>query len=507
MSEKAPQKSSNKPLAVFFFLLTIAGAWFFLQHFRGDDPGAEALATREEMLNQQFKAESANAPSLAADTYNRALETAQQGEQEYEEGRFTAAKLSFEAAADFFGRAAREATENPNSPMEPGEDNRLKQPALSAREEMRNLKNEADDARSGTLAEPAFNAALQQERLADSEFQAGNYSQAEVAYRKAGELYKKSRNEAQAKAIGLEPDLSVTKRNVESLKREMLREKAVAQQADAMAMAPGLFENALKKEQAGDRNFRADTKNGYLAAQAAYAEAKDGYRNAAETARTKAQEARARQAMAAREAEATNDLRMKIESARSATSEMKRNVVGSPSEKEANAIYQKAAKREAAAEQSFRAGDYQAAMELFREAKGLFAQASEEMVTKLNEREAEEAEEAEEAKRKRAEREIESLIGRFEQSVEGSDVNALVAFRENERSWEDFFKKVKDISVSIKTGYKKINIEDGTAQVSFTGYITYYIKSEKRTDKFDFSRDWEMEFRRGEWVVVSSRRY
>ena len=109
MSESTPE-IIEQALASFFSLLTIAGAWF-LQHFRETTPGRSFGYQRR---NAQSTIQSRKANALPhRDTYNE-LETAQQGEQEYEEGRFTAAKLS-SAAADFFGRAARK----PQKPRTP----------------------------------------------------------------------------------------------------------------------------------------------------------------------------------------------------------------------------------------------------------------------------------------------------------------------------------------------------------------------------------------------------
>lgn len=476
----------------------------FFQHFKDDNPGEEALAFREEMRKQQANAEAADAPSRAATTFGKAMEIAQQGQQEYEEGKYTAAKLSFESAAEFFGIAAAEALEYPNTSPPEDNENRQKQAALSAESEMRSMKAQAIDARAPTLASELFKAGAQEEEQAEIALSAGDYARAKSLYDKAGGSFKESRDEAQAKNMAAKTDLSSMRRQVESYRQEMLREKTAARQVDSENLAPQLYENALERERAGDRYVQAGTRGGYQDAQKAYVEAKDGYRKAGETARTLAQSKITEAEKTAREMEATNELRRKTEEARTDMEEVKRMVAGSFSEKAANPVYKKASGREADAENSLRNGEYGSAMESFREARELYVQASEEIALMLNERS---QKNNEEKKMRAAEEAIRSLIVRFERGLEEGDLNTLGALRENESGWAEFFRTVRDVSVNINERNKQISPERGTALVSFQVSMSYFNRTYKKTEKRDFSRDWELEFINGGWRITAARFY
>ena len=507
MSEHISPRSSGKAQAVIFFLVFVAAGWLFLHYFLGDNPGEEALEVREEMYGQQAKAEEANAPSLAATTYHNALEVAQQGEQEYEEGKYTAAKLSFETAAEYFGSAAREAAENRDAPPKEDEENRPKQLALAAGIETRKLKNQAVNARAQTLARDIFESALEEEQQAEEAFGAGDYLQAESGYKNAGGLFIKSRDKAQAEALEGETDLSAIRRKVESQREEMLMEKAAAEQSGGETLAAQLFSIARQRELEGDKYLQAGTKSGYLNAQRAYAEAGDSYRGAGEAAKAKAREAemeKRRAAVAAGEAEAMRKLREESDNARAAMVEVKRLAVGSSSEKAANAAFQKATSKEAEGERSYRAGEFLHATESFLEAKTLYIQASEEIAIKFQEKS---AREAEDEKKRIAERAILDLVKQFEQSLENGELGQLMSLKENENGWKEFFRTVRDVSVNINTKSKRISLESGTAQVSFQVSMSYFNKTYKKTEQKAFSREWELQFNNGDWEVVFSRFY
>lgn len=509
MNEQPSPRSSKPTLAILFFLIVIAGGWLFFQFSQGGQTGDAGLAAaaRDEMLARQAEAENAGAPALAEGAYGQGLEYARQGGQEYEEGNYPAARLSYISAADLFSQAIREADSNLQAETEMKTEEMEKQPAIAARAEMSGLRGQAENARARALAEAAFNRAMQEEQQAEQEFAAGNYSLAELSYKRAGELFKIARNEAQTKALEAETDLNAVKRAVESLRQEMLREKAAAEQYESISLAKETLEQARAKEQSGDRNFRAGSRNGFLAAQNFYAEAKDRYGNALEEARAKAREEaiKARQRELAQQEEAARARQQQeSEQARNSMAAEKANVAGSPSEKAANSTYQNALKMEAAGEGYLQAGNYSSAGNAFQQAGQLYARSSEEIKNAKESAKATADSEAKAAldKENRAKGEIRSLINSYRQSLEREDVETIIeTFKESESQWLFFFRNARDISVSIED--EIIQIDDNNARASFSIKMSYVNTTKNEVEKSVILKDWRLKPVNGQWKVMS----
>lgn len=511
MNEKAPPRSSISALVALFIVAAVAAGWLYFQFFQGNTLGEEAQVAREEMFALQAEAQNANAPSFAEAVYDKAMEQAEQGEQELEEGNYTDAKITFEYAAELFATAAREASENLASAAATEEADRERQPALAARAEMNTLKTQAAGAAAGRLAAAAFSAALQEEEQAGREFEAGEFSLAEFSYKKAGELFKKARNEAQAKALEAETDLNAVRISVAAEKQKMQREKTAAEQVEAPTRATELFEAALQKERAGDRNFQVGTKNGYLAAQAAYADARDGYRNAAEAVKAKAREEAVearRQEEARMEEKARTELREKAEEAKAAMLKAKGAVPGSQAEKTANTTYNTALDMEATANQQLQKEEFLAAGSSFQVAQRLYNEAGEAITDVLESKKAEALKPTENKRaaaietEKQAEEEVKSLIDSYSQKLEGKDIGALSGtFKENENNWEVFFRHTKDISVDIKDEF--IQIDNDTAKATFQINLSFFNTTKNSVEKSTIIKSWQMVKDSGHWRVVS----
>lgn len=512
MNQQAAPKSSKTASAVILFLVVIAGGWLYLNYFQGNRGGDSGLAfeAKEKMLSRQSEADAAGASSLAEDTYIRGVEFAQQGDKEFEEGNYAAAKISYSSAADYFTQSVDEATENLTIAAEREEEAKLREPASAAKAEMLELKAQAAQAGGQTSARASFNRALQEEQQAEQEFESGDYASATLSFQKAGELFKSSRNEAHAKAIDQEADLSIVKRVVESMRQEMLKEKAMAEQSESRTMATELFENAQIKERAGDNNFRAGTRDGYSAAQATYAEARDGYRNAKEAARAKAleeadKEKKREEALRA-EAERTR-LRKEADAARADMEAARNKIGGSPSDKEASQAFQDALRMRQIGEEQYQAEDYRLAGNSFQQAERLYLRASEEISSASENKKntADDGAKAAADAEKRAREEIDGLINSYRRSLERGDIDSMRAFDKNldEIQWARVFRNAENVTVSIRE--KTIEVTGDKAYAFFKFNMSFLNTSKNSKEEYPLSREWRLEKMNGQWKIVSSR--
>jgi len=150
--------------------------------------------------------------------------------------------------------------------------------ASAAKQDMLELKSEAQKVSAETLAEEPYSLASQKEQIGEEQFASNNYGAAKQAYVEAGDYFRKSTAEANLRSAAAE--LNRLMESVVEVRQAMLSEKSAAENLGAKTKTRELYQNALKKELEGDKNFKEGDLSNLLTAQNAYAEARDGYEKA-----------------------------------------------------------------------------------------------------------------------------------------------------------------------------------------------------------------------------------
>lgn len=508
MKEHNTSKSSGKIRIILLGLIFGAlGIFIFQKNFKNSDvTPASISAARSEMLTLKIEAERARAQVLAEETYKLALEEAVTAEEESVAGNFSAARISFGAAADYFRRAIEEVKSQNESAIKQEEEQRQKDRASLARRDMLTLKAEAEKAGSDTYARGDYRGALDLMKNGDREYDDGNYEKALSQYQSATEQFRVARNMANTETLERQSDLEAIRTSVRALQQEMLKEKEAAERVEAKTLAAGQFEQGEENETAGSNNFQQGTKSGLVAAQEFYAAARDDYLKATELAIETAREADEFGAKARKEKEveaervraARDQQRQTAEAARSAMQDTKQQVPGTFSERSANAAYDIAGQLETQADEQFQSGNFQGASTNFLEAEKLYAQATRELTPLLEKRR---AEEAEKRKIEEARTDILNIIEVYKNSLETEDASKLAStFYEDK--WKNLFKPAENITVEIYD--QNIVVGNKTADASFRFYISYKIDGEI-VRKPPVQKNWQLEQINGNWKLKAPR--
>ena len=465
MTDQNSRKGSSSGLFIILIIVAIIGGWFFFQ----DSAPAEsrpATAAKKEMLKLKNQAEDADAQSLAAESFQKAINYSESGDGEFDEGNYTAAKISYNTAKGFFQLSINES------------------------------KAEAAQIKLSESNEPMPVAKTSEEEVPI------NQKPFEVSTTPSSEENTKEENNLIELTAAIKSQ------------KAMLKEKEAAMIAASETWAKDVWEEGVEQEKAGDLNLLKDTKEGYSTAKDFYSIAKNLYLNA---------KVKAEKAMADAENEKENETK-RIEvpevkkeekpkntafkknatEAKSAMKQKKQLVPGTQVEKESSSTYKMAVNLEADAENSYRNGEYQNASAIYARAEEFYKKASAEVERMIEEKKAMAAKRSKDAERLKAKNEIQVLVNEFKKSLQSGDLNKLVKAKEEKSSWAEFYKSVKNVSVRINGQGEKIFLENGSAHVSFRVNMSYQLKSKKGTQKSDFSRDWDLMLKNGKWVVVAS---
>jgi len=233
----------------------------------------------------------------------------------------------------------------------------------AAAESKQNLampRSAAQEAGAETWTPATYQLAAQDEQTGDREFAAGNYPAAKLSYESAADKFTRAKTEAETNKSLAASDISKLRETVISLQSDMRREKSTAQRAGANTMAPDIFQRAVTREREGDASLATGGRNELLAAQEAYAAARDGFRQAG------------------REVESIAAVRARdqAETSRDDMLGAKRQVGGSEVEKRANANYVKANQGESNGNRQFQAGNFGAAQNSFQQARAGYLEAA-----------------------------------------------------------------------------------------------------------------------------------
>lgn len=376
-----------------------------------------------------------------------------------------------------------------------------------------------------------------------------NFAAAKQAYDSAGYHFRKSLDEAKTAASIAQAGLDKLKEDVEAAKSEMLKAKLEAEKAEAGTKAPQLYENALRKEQEGDRNCAAGDRDGLGAALKAYTDAADGYKKALEETKSIASSA------------AIARLREGAESAKKEMANVKRLVGENQNEKMAEPQYQRALEIENAGEQQFASGDFRAARRSFQSAKDFFLTASRNIINVLKSRAGEAkaamkaakdklgednyaagkyqqalkietegdkaqsendfakageryqaarllfVEIATEAGRKNetSEQAIGKVIAKYKTSLERGSIQGLRALYKNftraeEEKWSNMFKYARDRKVNIAVENAKVR--GNSAAVNLLVRILYS-DNKNRERELNYAYTWTLEPINGQWIISS----
>ncbi len=142
----------------------------------------------------------------------------------------------------------------------------------------------------------------------------------------------------------------------------MLSEKLLAERAGGKSLATDLFERALKQQREGAIRFAAGGNDNFLAAQKAYAGAKDDFKRARE------------------QIEFSAIAKDNAEIARREMLEAKQRVPGREEDRLANTRYALAMQVEVAGNSQFQVGDFVAAQSSFMQARGGYLEAATTMI-------------------------------------------------------------------------------------------------------------------------------
>jgi len=360
-------------------------------------------------------------------------------------------------------------------------------------------------------------------------------------YGLAGTEEIKKAERAYLRALSLNDELLSGLWNLSTLYIETARaEEAVELTKKMLAINPN---NAMAHFSLGD---------GFKAAR------EEALRNDAEAAR---EEALKNDAEAVREEALGND----AEKVRRRMLQVKRNVPGNPERKSDNPKYQRAVQMELSADRQFQAQDFGAARDSFWQARGLYRQATDEIMdlikssadvtkqlmleakskidvryhgkiqyqdaakiekeannaynnnnfAKATERykfareryitvssEAEEKISREREQEETAQRKIQSLINKYQEIFEDSDIQALKVLLnltgKELSKWSGFFKIAHDIKVNIES--ENLQINRNIANVDL--FITIgYLDNKNRNQEQDLKYTWTFQRISGEWIV------
>ncbi|MFQ5674898.1 MAG: hypothetical protein ACE5G1_03290, partial [bacterium] len=427
--------------------------------------------------------------------------------------------------------------------------------ASDAREQMLSLKNSAEGVNAETWAEATFTLALQAEQNAENEFESKKYAKANQLFVEAGDLFRKSSEEAKTNSASAtaSADLESLKNMVAKARKDMLREKSAAEKAGAPTVAKQTFNSALAKEKEGERASQAEDRDSLVASQQAFLRAKTDYKSARVTAGKLAR------------------LRRNSEAAKSQMTSTKRRVPAK--EKGQNPSYRKALALESTGNKQLKAGDYNKARKSFQQAKGLYAQAITDalrrgaddakksmLATKaritgdrmtdpdyqqsveiesrgndayassnftkaeehfkrsatlynavLNKPQKPESRKAPEVaqnnKQEKAAIAIANALNRYKSSLENGDVQGLKTLlllsKDQEKAWFGFFKIAKNINVQFDK--KSQRIRDSNATVDLLVRMSYYNKTTNRDEKRDFSTNLVFEIIDGAWEIAATK--
>ncbi|TDI80115.1 MAG: serine/threonine-protein kinase [Caldithrix sp.] len=421
----------------------------------------------------------------------------------------------------------------------------LSGPASAAKQTMLDLKSEAMKVDSENWAEATYKLALRAEQRGDKEFAADNVEAAKQAFVEAKDFFVKSLDEA--KEAKRDADIATAnfdqlKNIVAAVKQEMLREKTASEKVVANRNARKTFEKALGKQREGDMDFQVADRNGLLSAQIAYTDARDGFKAAREEA-----------------------LRNDAETVRLRMLQVKRNVPGNPERKSDNPKYQRAVQMELSGGRQFQTQDFGAARDSFRQARGLYRQATDEIMdlikrsadvakqlmlaakskidvgyhgkveyqdaakiekeadnaynnnnfAKAAERyesageryltvssEAEEKIASEGEQEETAQREIQSLTNKYQEFFESSDIQALKTLLDLTAEAVENWSEFFKIAHAIKVNIESENLQINRNIANVDLFITIgYLDNKNRNQAQDLKYTWTFQKISGEWIV------
>jgi serine/threonine protein kinase len=425
--------------------------------------------------------------------------------------------------------------------------------ATASKQNLAMPKSAAQEAGAETWAPATYQLATQDEQTGDREFAAGNYPAAKLSYESAAGKFTRAKTEAETNKSLAASDISKLHKSVLSLQSDMRQEKSAAQRAGANTMAPDIFQRAVTREREGDGRLAAGGRSDLVAAQQAYAAARDGFRQAK------------------REVESIAAVRAQdqAETSREAMLEAKRRVVGSEADKRANANYVKANQAESSGGRQFQAANFGAAQNSFQQARAGYLEAAKEikdlaatdLATSISANQAEaakvsmldakakvEAADAGNAKYQQASRieteanlayrendfdkaserydaarklyesaaheaseakaklgAIQNLIARLDASLENEDLPALMPLlygksftKKDEEGWAGFFKVAHENKVDIKR--ENVLITATGASVDLLVKIDF-LNNKNAPATNNLKLNWKLEEVNGKWMV------
>jgi hypothetical protein len=365
-------------------------------------------------------------------------------------------------------------------------------------------KSLAERANAGRWAPALFDSAKRAELRADRDLSARNFTAAAGSFERATTLFRSASEEAKRNETASSASLSELRTLVTNLREEMLAEKSAAQQAAATRTSS--FINALADERRGNRTLDAGTKNDLMQAHTAFANAREGFKNAVADANLLAR------------------LKQDADARRTEMNQAKQNVPGQDQERRTSSSYRQALAIEGTAERMYQSGDFKGARDAYSQAGRLFGDAGTEIATaRTNAKAATEAKKtlaeggepekkdparAEREAREASEREIQRMVQSYKEFLEKGDLTGLTALlrlnADGQNTWSGFFRDSEQRKVTIEDIQNDLG--RGNARVSFKVRMSYYNKITNSTETPpEFTRLWTLEADNGNWKIVTQK--
>ncbi|MGH7490956.1 MAG: protein kinase domain-containing protein [bacterium] len=452
------------------------------------------------------------------------------------------------AAASAWFLWLRPDLQTPSEPSKPSLD--FSQRAAAAKQEMLLAKAQAQQADAQRWASNTYQRAAQSELSGEQEAAQGIWGSASQAYEAATKLFKEATKEATNNAAVA--DLDMLKNRIKQVQQDMLREKMLAEKAGAPTKTKMLFEQTVRKEQEGNREFDVHQRSNYLNAQKLYGEARDEYRQIKQEALrlTQAAEA-ARQALLTAKNKIPGDNTAKSSSGYYAKAETTANLgmrqllkgdysTAITSFQQAQQLYTtaeselgktalkgsvdttKASMLEARgkvdktlrsdakylnAEQSRTEGNNALMAEDFAEAIARYSAAKDLYVTVVNESNERLSRRADQEAT--AQREIQALIDRYKMGLEQRDLQALKTIlgktfmKDDEGAWTSFFKRAREIKPKIESNFEFIG---NNAKIYLKIHLDFFNITNNEDSQSEFAESWLLEQMNGSWTIVERTR-
>ncbi|MCH7676754.1 protein kinase [candidate division KSB1 bacterium] len=436
-----------------------------------------------------------------------------------------------------------------------GSDDALLGSAEAAKQEMLILLKEAEEVNAKSLAKEAFGDGEGNQQFADTAFLAGDFGTAVQSYNAATDNFRKSIEDAKRNAKAAKADLSELKNIVAEVRKQMLTAKKAAETKDAPTIAKKLYAGAFAKEKEATKSFNNGDRNSLMIAQRHFAVARDLYQNAGVEAeinilKEEAAEAKATLSEVIKQVPATDTLKInqklrdalsveltgdqqlalgdypaarnsylqakvsyvdlsdqvqsifesKATAVRDSVLEARKAMVKNPFVKgsEEELLFRNTTSIESEATKAFNEGNFDRAAQLYQIVLAQYGEITNKLLVSEQEKE------------------IQTLIDRFEQYIVQDKIKKLKELYANKKPSNVIIAKMQKTDQPIKAGFKllkKPTLSNDTAEVLLSGSIEYWesffspsltvIVGEKTTrlSKRNLKITWTCKKINGEWLI------